>query len=112
MNSFQLSWLANLDSPLLNFYLQLYDIDIGINTKLAFYLVGACSEPDIFDKFSYFIGGVLGRLLPNFFADRFGPYNMFLPYWYISTVLAFAWFCISNFVGVIIFAVLYLYELY
>jgi hypothetical protein len=37
---FSLLWLTNLDSPLLDFYLQLYAIDIGINTKLAFYSVG------------------------------------------------------------------------
>ena len=37
---FSLLWLTNLDSSLLDFYLQLYAIDIGINTKLAFYSVG------------------------------------------------------------------------
>jgi MFS transporter, MCT family, solute carrier family 16 (monocarboxylic acid transporters), member 10 len=50
---------------------------------------------------------VLGRLLPNFFADKFGPYNMLLPCMYISAALAFAWFGISNFAGVIIFGLLY-----
>lgn len=50
---------------------------------------------------------MLGRLLPNFFADKFGPYNMLLPCLYISAVLAFAWFGVSNFVGVIIFGLLY-----
>ena len=50
---------------------------------------------------------MLGRLLPNFFADKFGPYNMLLPCLYISAVLAFAWFGISNFVGIIIFGLLY-----
>lgn len=39
--------LVNLYSPLLDFYLQLYAIDIDINTKLAFYSVGASSEPDM-----------------------------------------------------------------
>ena len=50
---------------------------------------------------------MLGRLLPNFFADKFGPYNMLLPCLYISAVLAFAWFGISNFAGVVIFGLLY-----
>ena len=50
---------------------------------------------------------MLGRLLPNFFADKFGPYNMLLPCLYISAALAFAWFGISNFAGVIVFGLLY-----
>lgn len=50
---------------------------------------------------------MLGRLLPNFFADKFGPYNMLLPCMYISAALAFAWFGISNFAGVIVFGLLY-----
>ena len=40
------AWLTNLDPLFLDFYLQLYAIDIGINTNLAFYSVGACSEND------------------------------------------------------------------
>ncbi|KAF8809445.1 MFS general substrate transporter [Phlegmacium glaucopus] len=78
------------------FYLQLYAIDVGINAKLAFYSVAILNG-----------GGVLGRLLPNFFADKFGPYNMLLPCMYISAALAFAWFGISNFAGVIVFGLLY-----
>jgi hypothetical protein len=52
-------------------------------------------------------GGVLGRLLPNFFADKFGPYTMLLPCLYISAGLAFTWFGISSFAGVIVFGLLY-----
>ena len=50
---------------------------------------------------------MLGRLLPNFFADKFGPYNMLLPCLYISAALAFAWFGILNFAGIIVFGLLY-----
>ena len=50
---------------------------------------------------------MLGRLLPNFLADKFGPYNMLLPCLYITASLTFAWFAISNFVGVVVFGLLY-----
>lgn len=52
-------------------------------------------------------GSVLGRLLPNFFADRFGPYNMLIPCLVISSILVFSIFGVSNFAGVTVFGLLY-----
>jgi hypothetical protein len=52
-------------------------------------------------------GSVIGRLLPNFFADRFGVYNMLLPCLYISSALVFAILAVTNLVGVVVFGLLY-----
>jgi len=78
------------------FYLQLYAIDKGIPSQLAFYSVVILNA-----------GSVLGRLLPNFFADKFGPYNMLIPCLAISSILVFGIFGVSNFAGVTVFGLLY-----
>lgn len=78
------------------FYLELYAIDIGIDSKLAFYSVTVINA-----------GSVLGRLLPNFFADKYGPYNLLLPCLFISSALAFAMFGITSFPAVVAFGLLY-----
>ncbi|TFK71120.1 MFS general substrate transporter [Pluteus cervinus] len=78
------------------FYLQLYAMDKGVNAELAFYVVAILNA-----------GSVLGRLLPNFFADKLGPYNMLIPCLAISSVLAFSIFGLHSFAGIAIFAALY-----
>jgi len=36
--------------------------------------------------------GVLGRLIPSYFADKyFGPYNILIPFCFISAILLFCW---------------------
>ncbi|TFK31637.1 major facilitator superfamily domain-containing protein [Crucibulum laeve] len=78
------------------FYLQLYAVDKGISKELAFYAVAILNS-----------GSVMGRLLPNFFADKFGPYNMIIPCLAISSILAFSMFGIGDFPGVTVFGILY-----
>ncbi|KAF9472707.1 MFS general substrate transporter [Pholiota conissans] len=78
------------------FYLQLYAIDIGANKSLAFYSVTILNA-----------GSFLGRLFPNFFADKLGPYNMLIPCVSVSSGLLFAMLGISNFNGVVVFGFLY-----
>ncbi|KJA18709.1 hypothetical protein HYPSUDRAFT_1097662, partial [Hypholoma sublateritium FD-334 SS-4] len=89
------------DSPYLvsiasSFYLQLYAVNLGIKTSLALYTVTILNA-----------GGILGRLVPNFLADHFGPYNMLIICLLICSILAFAMLAISNFGGLIIFSLLY-----
>lgn len=52
-------------------------------------------------------GSFFGRLLPNFIADRIGPYNILIPCLLISSILAFSIFGIHTFAGVAIFSFLY-----
>lgn len=78
------------------FYLQLFSIDQGISSGLAFYSITLLNA-----------GSVLGRIFPNFFADRCGTYNILLPCLFISSALAFSMFAITNFTGMAVFGVLY-----
>ncbi|PPQ84510.1 hypothetical protein CVT26_003159 [Gymnopilus dilepis] len=68
-----------------DFYLQLYAVNRHIKDELAFYSLTILNA-----------GSTLGRLLPNFFADRFGTYNLLLPCLFISSGLVFTMFAISN----------------
>ncbi|KAJ6597781.1 major facilitator superfamily domain-containing protein [Mycena vulgaris] len=78
------------------FYLQLYAVDKGLNDNLAFYVLAIMNA-----------GSVGGRILPNFVADRMGPYNMMIPCLAISSALTFSIFGLEDFAGIVIFGVLY-----
>lgn len=52
-------------------------------------------------------GSIFGRLLPNFFADRFGIYNTLLPGLYISATVVFAMLAINKMPEVVAFGILY-----
>lgn len=64
--------------------------------KLSFYTLAILNGASIF-----------GRLLPNFIADKFGPYNMIIPFSFLSGVMIFAWLAVSTPAGLIVFAILY-----
>ncbi|KAJ7604834.1 major facilitator superfamily domain-containing protein [Mycena polygramma] len=78
------------------FYLQLYTVDKGIDENVAFYVLSVVNA-----------GSFGGRILPNFVADRVGPYNMLIPCLAISSALTFSIFGLKNCAGILIFAVLY-----
>ncbi|KAJ7120209.1 major facilitator superfamily domain-containing protein [Mycena epipterygia] len=78
------------------FYLQLYAVDKGMDENLAFYVLAIMNA-----------GSVGGRLLPNFVADRVGPYNMMIPCLVMSAALTFGIFGLRSFAGIVVFAVLY-----
>ncbi|EDR10229.1 uncharacterized protein LACBIDRAFT_152320, partial [Laccaria bicolor S238N-H82] len=90
------AYLLSVASWVLDFYLQLFSIDQGISSGLAFYSITLLNA-----------GSVLGRIFPNFFADRCGTYNILLPCLFISSALAFSMFAITNFTGMAVFGVLY-----
>ena len=50
---------------------------------------------------------IIGRILPNFFADRTGALNMLIPCAFATSILCFGWIGINSIPGVIIFAILY-----
>ncbi|KAL0945864.1 hypothetical protein HGRIS_012148 [Hohenbuehelia grisea] len=78
------------------FYLQLYAVLHGIDTKLAFYtitIMNAASLP--------------GRVLPSMLADRFGPLNIMIPMCFVSGILIFAMLGVQTVAATVVFAVLY-----
>ena len=62
----------------------------------AFYLLSILNASSIF-----------GRIIPNFFADKTGPFNMLVPCSFIAAILAFAWIGIKSTAGLVVFAILY-----
>lgn len=48
-----------------------------------------------------------GRILPNYFADHFGPFNTIIPSALCCTILIFALLGISSVAGIFIFAILF-----
>ncbi|KIK63783.1 hypothetical protein GYMLUDRAFT_40856 [Collybiopsis luxurians FD-317 M1] len=78
------------------FYIQLYAIDHGITARLAFYALALVNA-----------GSVAGRLIPNFFADRLGPYNMIIPCLFVTAALLFVVLAVHSLVGLIIFSLFY-----
>lgn len=52
--------------------------------------------------------GVIGRVLPNFLADRyFGPLNLIIPATTASSILIFSWMAVKSQTGLYVFAVVY-----
>lgn len=79
------------------FYIQSYSISQKItNENLGFYMLSILNSASI-----------LGRILPNFFADRTGPLNMLIPCSLASGILCFGWIGINSVPSIIIFALLY-----
>ena len=52
-------------------------------------------------------GGFFGRIVPNYFADRWGPFNVLVPCSLIAAALAFAWIGVKSTAGLIVFCLLY-----
>ncbi|KAF4454392.1 major facilitator superfamily transporter [Fusarium albosuccineum] len=51
--------------------------------------------------------GVIGRLLPNYFADRFGTINMFIPVAALNGLLMYAWIAVSSTEGLYVWSSMY-----
>ena len=79
------------------FYISIYAVDRKIMSEnLAFYLLAILNA-----------GSTFGRIVPNFLADKTGPFNMLIPCSIIAAALAFIWMGINNTAGLIVFCVLY-----
>jgi predicted MFS family arabinose efflux permease len=74
------------------FYAQVYALRNSItNPDLAFYLLAIMNSTSIF-----------GRIIPNFFADKFGPFNVVIPCTIISGMLCFCFIETTSSVGLIV----------
>ncbi|KAF8990290.1 major facilitator superfamily domain-containing protein [Cyathus striatus] len=78
------------------FYIQLFTVVKGMDSNFAFYtlaIMNAASVP--------------GRVIPNFFADKLGPFNAVIPTGTVCSILLFAMLRVSTVGGVVAFAILY-----
>ncbi|KAI0049115.1 putative MFS monocarboxylate transporter [Auriscalpium vulgare] len=79
------------------YYIGAYALDkAGSSETLAFYFVPILNAASI-----------LGRILPNIFADRVGSMNTLIPCALICSILAYAWIGIDSTGGLLAFAILY-----
>ena len=78
------------------FYIQTYAIENDVHADTAFYLLSVINA-----------GSILGRVIPNFLADRLGPINVITPGTLAASIIAFAWIGIKTTPGLFIFCVLY-----
>ncbi|KAJ6589092.1 MFS general substrate transporter [Mycena capillaripes] len=79
------------------FYLQLYAIKQGIQEKIAFDTITLINA-----------GGVIGRLIPPFFADHVGGFNVIIPVVFSGAACTLAMLAITlNAGGVVAVSVLY-----
>ncbi|ODV92646.1 hypothetical protein CANCADRAFT_1237 [Tortispora caseinolytica NRRL Y-17796] len=86
-------------------YIPLFYIEVYCNTipgfqgnDLAQYMVSITAA-----------GSILGRIIPNYLADKFGGLNMMIPGALMASILCFAWIGIKNVAGMIVFGILYGY---
>ncbi|EKV11424.1 MFS monocarboxylate transporter, putative [Penicillium digitatum] len=83
------------------FYVTSYAIEAGIvDSNLGFYLLSILKA-----------ASNLGRIVPNFLAEKLGPLNVLTPAAPITTVLALIWIRFHIVPGLIIFAVFYSFVL-
>ncbi|KAG6850363.1 hypothetical protein H0H93_014317 [Arthromyces matolae] len=78
------------------FYLQLFSVKHGIDESLAFYVISFINT-----------GGLFGRLVPNFLADKVGSYNVLIPASFACAAFVFAILGIQSPASAIIVAILY-----
>ncbi|TGO53860.1 hypothetical protein BCON_0116g00040 [Botryotinia convoluta] len=79
------------------YYISSYAMDEKImNSNSAFYMLSTINAASIF-----------GRIIPNYFADKFGPLNIIIPGTLIASVVAFGWTGVHSVGGLVVFALLY-----
>ncbi|KAJ6602504.1 major facilitator superfamily domain-containing protein [Mycena vulgaris] len=78
------------------FYLQLYSIKQGIRETIAFDTVSFMNA-----------GGVVGRLIPNFLADRVGSFNVIIPVTFLTAACVLAMLAAADAGGIIAISLLY-----
>jgi predicted MFS family arabinose efflux permease len=79
------------------FYAQVYALERHLtNENLAFYLLAIMNSTSVF-----------GRIIPNIFADRFGPFNVVIPCCLISGVLCVSFVAVTNSPGICVLMAFY-----
>ncbi|KAG8722434.1 hypothetical protein FRC08_002415 [Ceratobasidium sp. 394] len=78
------------------FYIQLFSVVHGLDSTLAFYSLAILNAASVF-----------GRTIPNFIADKFGPFNLLIPCSAITGALIFAMLGVKSSGALIVFSILY-----
>ncbi|KAJ4349884.1 uncharacterized protein N0V89_008503 [Didymosphaeria variabile] len=79
------------------FYAQVYALTDHItNTNLSFYLLAIMNATSVF-----------GRIIPNYLADKLGPFNVVIPCTILSGVLCFCFISAKSAAGIIVLMAFY-----
>jgi len=78
------------------FYIQLYAVTHGIDTRMAFYSIAILNA-----------ASVIGRIIPNMLADKVGPFLLVIPTTIICGGLMFAMLGITSVASMVVVAVVY-----
>ncbi|KAF2852406.1 MFS general substrate transporter, partial [Plenodomus tracheiphilus IPT5] len=79
------------------FYAQVYALQRGItNQNLAFYLLAVMNSTSVF-----------GRIVPNIFADKLGPFNVVVPCCIVSGLLCICFIAVDSSAGIIVLMAFY-----
>ena len=78
------------------FYVSTYATHLGMSQRLSFYLVSMVNGASL-----------VGRILPGFWADRFGKFNLLIASGFFAGIVAFCWTAATSVAGVVIWAVAY-----
>lgn len=96
-------WLCNVGASLVFwglfvpfFYLQVFADLHGLPARLAFYAIPIMNAASL-----------LGRTIPNFLGDYFGPFNVMIPCTIVSGGLMYLMFAATTVAGTVVFAILY-----
>ncbi|TKA52598.1 hypothetical protein B0A53_04608 [Rhodotorula sp. CCFEE 5036] len=87
-------WLG-LYTPI--FYSEQYALFHHVSDNIAFYSLAMLNA-----------ASVLGRTIPNYFADSYGPLNLLIPATIVSGIMIFCWIpAMMNSAGVVVWSVLF-----
>ncbi|GES59019.1 hypothetical protein ATETN484_0003024200 [Aspergillus terreus] len=78
------------------FYIQKYALQLGIDEDMAFYLLSMMNATSL-----------IGRIGPNWLADRYGGVNVMAPACFLSAVTLFLWRFTHSLPGLIVIVLLY-----
>ncbi|KAL5531046.1 hypothetical protein ACEPAG_3922 [Sanghuangporus baumii] len=95
--------LSTLGASLVNvgiffpvFFLQLYAIEHGVNTAVAFYSITIMNAANS-----------VGRVIPNWVAQLIGVYRMMVPCTAVAGVLIYVFLAVHDTAGILVFAVFF-----
>ena len=101
------------DVPFLIFNLGVFFGFMGVYVPFYYVQLYAIQECSMDRSFSFYLLAIInasstvGRVLPNFYADKTGPLNMQIPFSFIAAILCFGWIAVKNTTGLIIWSVVY-----
>ncbi|PSN74408.1 MFS general substrate transporter [Corynespora cassiicola Philippines] len=89
---------------------------IGLGQYFAFYYLPSYAQSILGASYDTSVNlliimngvGVLGRLVPSYFADRyFGPYNCLIPSCFLSAIILYCWISVSSIGSLYAFSITY-----